>query len=76
MGDVLEDRDVVLEQRNVGREVRGLAAIESVLDLQYLEEDSLVRRAVAKSAYEKMRGTRWAPLFNDCASPSPALSAR
>ncbi len=55
---------------------RGAAAIELVRDLQHLAADSPLRTAVRKNAYEKMRGTRWAPLFNDCATPSRALSAR
>lgn len=44
---------------------RGLEAIEFVEDLAYLAESSAVRRAVRRSAYEKLRGSRWARLFRD-----------
>lgn len=43
---------------------RGLEAVETVQHLGYLPGDSAVRKAVRRSMYEKMRGTRWAPLFS------------
>ena len=52
---------------------RGLDAIEFVQDLDYLPSDSLVRRAVTRNAYEKMRGSRWGRLFR---RPSRGPSAR
>lgn len=55
---------------------RGAEAIELMQDLQHLAEESAVRRTVRKNAYEKMRGSRWAPLFSDCPQPSMALSSR
>jgi hypothetical protein len=55
---------------------RGAEALELIQDIDHLSEDSPVRRAVRKNAYEKMRGTRWAPLFSDCPAPSRALSVR
>jgi hypothetical protein len=58
---------------------RGAEAIElmqDMQDLQHLSEESAVRRVVRRNAYEKMRGSRWAPLFSDCPVPSRALSSR
>jgi hypothetical protein len=55
---------------------RGAEALELARDLEHLTAASPVRKAVRKNAYEKMRGTRWAPLFSDCPLPSPALSVR
>ncbi len=43
---------------------RGLEAVELAQDLRLLPTDSPVRRAVQKNAYEAMRGTRWAGLFD------------
>ena len=45
-------------------------------DIEPLAAESLVRRTVRKTAYEKMRGTRWAPLFSDVPTASPAISSR
>jgi hypothetical protein len=44
---------------------RGLEALETVQHLSYLPDDSAVRRAVRRSMYEKLRGSRWAPLFTE-----------
>ena len=55
---------------------RGLEAIEHMRDMTVLPEESPLRLTVRKTAYEKMRGTRWAPLFSDVPAASPALSHR
>ena len=44
---------------------RGLEAIEFGEDLAFLSESSAVRRAVRRSAYERLRGSRWAKLFRE-----------
>jgi len=55
---------------------RGADAIELMRDLDFLAQKSPVRKTVRKTAYEKMRGTRWAPLFSECPQPSAALTSR
>jgi hypothetical protein len=55
---------------------RGIEALELMRDIEPLAEKSLVRRTVRKTAYEKMRGTRWAPLFSPVAQPTPAVADR
>ena len=55
---------------------RGQEAIELMRDLDPLQEKSLVRRTVRKTAYEKMRGTRWAPLFSPVPQPGAAVATR
>jgi len=55
---------------------RGLRAVEMMRDMLVLSEDSPLRSTVRKTSYEKMRGTRWAPLFSEVPAPSPALTTR
>lgn len=55
---------------------RGAEAIELMRDIEPLAEKSLVRRTVRKTAYEKMRGTRWAPLFSPVPQPGAAVAAK
>jgi len=55
---------------------RGIQAIELMRDMTSLAEDSPLRSTLRKTAYEKMRGTRWAPLFSDVPLHTPALSVK
>lgn len=55
---------------------RGGEAIELMRDLDFLAAKSPVRRTVRKTAFEKMRGTRWAPLFSESQPAGAALSSR
>ena len=55
---------------------RGFEAIEMMRDIEPLPEESLVRRTVRKTAYERMRGTRWAPLFSPVPQPTAAVATR
>ncbi|MDF1701449.1 MAG: hypothetical protein P1V36_09870 [Planctomycetota bacterium] len=55
---------------------RGAEAIELMRDIEPLAEKSLVRRTVRKTAYEKMRGTRWAPLFSPVPQPGAAVATK
>ncbi len=55
---------------------RGADAIEFMRDIEPLDASSLVRRTVRKTAYEKMRGTRWAPLFSPVPRPGAAVAKR
>jgi len=55
---------------------RGAQAIELMRDLDVLAQESPVRTTVRKTAYERMRGTRWAPLFSEVPQPSAALTSR
>ncbi len=55
---------------------RGSEAIELMRDLDFLAAKSPVRRTVRKTAFEKMRGTRWAPLFSESQPAGAALSSR
>lgn len=43
--------------------VRGLQALERVADLAVLRSDSPLTKALRKNAFESMRGSRWARLF-------------
>jgi hypothetical protein len=42
---------------------RGLEALETLDELRYLAPESVVRRSVRQRAYESLRGSRWARLF-------------
>ena len=55
---------------------RGMDAIVRMHDIVVLAEDSPLRSTLRKTAYEKMRGTRWAPLFSEVPMPSPAISSK
>jgi len=44
--------------------------------MEYLAQESPVRPSVRKTAYERMRCSRWAPLFGDVPTASAALTSR